>query len=126
MTLTIMEPPKSNGELPESRKAAIQQGLEFFQETAAERDRLQAENAQLRVDLAGYKVVVEAKEELLNQAESRINSALLARDQAIAERAKYETLFASFKAQLNAFAIPAAPYIRDRTEDENLPTIGGA
>lgn len=107
---------KTNGnhtELPEDRKAAVQYGLEQFQVIASERDVLQRENFALKSDVAGLKVALEAQTAQMSEMESRVSSAMLTRDQALAERIKYEALFVSVQAQLRAFNVPAAPLIKD-------------
>ena len=106
--------------LPASRQAAIEQGLHMFQEVAADRDRLANEVTRLRGDISAYKVMVEALETQLADAQSRIQSATIMRDQAAADRCKWESLFIGIQAQLRAFEVPAAPLViprRDRDAD---------
>ena len=105
-------------QLQEDRRAAVEAGLVHYQMVAAERDSLIKELAAVRNELAGLKVVAEAYKSQMNDIESRITSMQLIRDQAIAERAKYETLFASFQAMLRTFAIPATPFITGVDNDE--------
>lgn len=109
---------KSGNGLPESRQAAVQQGLHFFQETAAERDQLATEVQRLRADIAGHKVAIEAMEVQLLDAQSRVSSATIIRDQANADRAKWESLFISMYAQMRAFNVPAAPLVREANPNE--------
>jgi hypothetical protein len=116
MTLTNVKP---NGDLPASREAAVQQGLAYYQETAAERDRLHDEVSSLKTSNAGYKVAIDVLEAQLAEARSLTNTAYLIRDQAIADRVKWESLFVSLLAQLKAFAVPAAPLVRSIDDAEN-------
>lgn len=102
-----------NNELPANRVALVEAGLAQFQSVAAERDRLEKEVADLRSDLAAQKVVNEAMAEQINTMQSHVSSMMLIRDQAVADRAVYETLFISFQSQLRAFQIPAAPLVRE-------------
>jgi hypothetical protein len=110
MTLTNVA--KVNGDLPASREAAVQQGLHYYQETAAERDKLYDEVGSLKNSIAAYKVGIEALEMQLAEARSLTNTAYLVRDQAVADRAKWEALFVAIGAQLKAFAPPVAPLVK--------------
>jgi len=103
-------------DLPEDRKAAVQYGLEQFQVIASERDVLQRENFALKSDIAGLKVALEAQTTQMSEMESRVATAMLTKDQALAERIKYEGLFVAIFAQLRAFQVPAAPLIKDADE----------
>ena len=110
-----------NSELPANRVALVEAGLAQFQTVAAERDRLEREVADLRSDLAAQKVVNEAMSEQINTMRSHVSSMMLIRDQAVADRAVYETLFISFQSMLRAFQVPAAPLIKekDATDEQN-------
>jgi hypothetical protein len=107
----------SNGngshELPPPREAVVEQGLRIHQETAAERDDLRRRLSERETDIAGFKVAIEALQAQLAEAESRVATMTLVRDQAVADRAVYETLFISIQAQLRAFKVPAAPLIKE-------------
>jgi septal ring factor EnvC (AmiA/AmiB activator) len=111
-----------NALLPQDRQAAVALGLTQYQTVAAERDAAVKDVAALKTDLAGFKAMYEAQTAQLVALESRVESAMLTRDQAVAERAKYETLFIAVQAQLRAFAIPAAPLIKDASDAD--PTVG--
>jgi hypothetical protein len=135
MTLNIA--PKTNAKplpdapLPDDRKAAVEYGLTQFNVMAAERDALRDQVRQLKSDLAGYKVALDAQQAQVSDMESRVATSTAIRDQAVADRAVYETLFISVQAQLRAFQIPHAPLIAEREPDEfrevdEAPTIGGA
>ena len=108
--------------LKEDRKAAVEAGLVHFQVISDERDRLKNELASSKVDLAAMKVVVEAQSSQITEMESRVASMQVVRDQAVAERAKYETLFASFQAMLRTFAVPATPLIKGIEDEESTPS----
>ena len=103
--------------LNESGEAAVKYGLVQWQAMSQERDSLRERVHQLEADLAGYKVVVEAQTSQLAHADSKVAEMALVRDQAIARAIKWEVLWRSVKAQLNAFQIPSEPYISDG-EDE--------
>jgi len=90
--------------------------LAEFQHVAAERDDLARQVAAQKTEIAAHAVENEAMRSRLADMESRVASAMLVRDQAVAQRAVYETLFISFQAQMRAFAVPAEPLVRD-TED---------
>lgn len=106
-------------ELTERRKAAVEHGLTQYQQLADERDKLEAETRELRTQIAGYKVAAEADNSRILQLESRANSMVLERDQAIADLAVYQALFVSIKAQLRAFNVPNEPLIRDKSEESD-------
>ena len=109
-------------ELPEDRKAAVEAGLTHYQMVSAERDGLAKEIAQLKSEIATLKVVAEAQRSQINEMESRATTHLLTRDQAVADRAKYETLFIAFQSMLRAFKVPAAPLVKEmKDETETRP-----
>jgi septal ring factor EnvC (AmiA/AmiB activator) len=109
----------ANNGLREDRAAAVEAGLVHYQMVAAERDSLAKELANSKNEIASLKVVAEAQAAQLNEMLSRISSMQLVRDQAVAERAKYETLFASFQAILRTFAVPATPLITGVVDEED-------
>jgi hypothetical protein len=110
---TVHSPPSIAPELPDDRKAAIEYGLTQFQTIADERDRLFQEVRELRSMLAEREVALDARQAHIADMESRVNSAMMIRDQAVADRAKYETMFISIFAQLRAFDVPTAPLVRE-------------
>lgn len=111
-----VDPPASVTELPESRQAAWAQSMAMYQETAAKLDAANIEVARLKADIAGYKVALEAKDSIMADLESRIHTMQMVRDEAVAHRAKWETLFTSVQAQLRAFQVPAAPFVQMHEE----------
>ena len=108
-------------ELQEDRRAAVEAGLVHYQMVAAERDKLAKELADAKSEIAGLKISLEVQTAQMNVMESRVNAMQLTRDQAVAERAKYETLFASFQAMLRTFAVPAVPYITGNHDEQDNP-----
>ena len=118
----MAEPNNSKGksvDLPLDRKAAVEAGLAHYQLVSAERDALQRQLHDLRSEIAALKVVAEAQKSQMTELESRNATMQAIRDQAVAERAKYETLFMSFKAMLRTFQIPAAPLVKEMNADED-------
>lgn len=109
----------SNGSVttrkPRSRRAHY--AGEVIQDLVDSRDTAERDAAQLRTDIAGHLVELEALRSRLADMESRVATAMLVRDQAVADRAVYETLFISIQAQLRAFQVPAAPLVK-ATEDD--------
>jgi chromosome segregation ATPase len=105
----LMETPD---DLPENRKAAVAHGLAQYQRLAAQADEMADEIARLKVEMAGLKVVCEAQRSQLNESESRLQSAYAVRDQAVDQRAVYESLFTSLLAMLRAHNVPNAPLVR--------------
>jgi len=108
----------NKNDLPDDRKAAVEAGLAHYQLVAAERDALAKEIDKLLKEITSYKIMVEAQKSQMNDLESRATSAGILRDEAVAERAKYETLFMSFQAMLRTFNIPAAPLIKEMNDED--------
>jgi hypothetical protein len=107
----------NNVELPPAREAVIEQAQRVHQEVAHERDLLRLTVSELRTEIEGLKAVIEVHEVSQTQMESRVRTATLERDRAVADRAAFETLFSLQLAQLRTFKLPNIPLIRDRTED---------
>jgi len=105
-------------QLPADRQKAVEAGLAHYQLVSAERDKLMGEVSRLNSEIAAYKVVSEAQKSQLIEMESRVASMQVVRDQAVAERAKFETLFITFQSLLRAFRIPSAPLIKDVDDEE--------
>jgi hypothetical protein len=103
-------------QLPPAREAVIDQAHRMHQEVSHERDLLRREVADLRTDIAALKKREEILDELFNTMESKLETMQLARDQAISDRAVYETLFVAANALFRAFQIPSAPLVRDREQ----------
>jgi len=103
---------RNGSKLPASREAAVQQGLAYYQEIAAERDALAREVASLKSEIAAHKVCTEAQASQITEMESRCLSYRAERDQAMVDRAKYETLLIGIQSQLRAFHIPNEPLVR--------------
>jgi septal ring factor EnvC (AmiA/AmiB activator) len=99
--------------LPPDRQAMFEAGQASWHHLVAERDELARQISQLQTDIAAHKVTCEALSAQINEAHSQVESARMLRDQAIAERAAYETLFATVSATLRVFNLPAAPLIRE-------------
>jgi hypothetical protein len=112
--------------LPDSRLAAIEQGLVQFHEVAAERDALRDELATLKLTLAQDQVEIAAMRSLINTLESRAASHQSERDLAIAQRAVYEALFVGVQAQFRAFELPTAPLVKQLTDEHSAQNIVNA
>ena len=109
---TVVEPTPVN--LSRERASAVAYGLEQFHTMAHERDELRDENTGLKDRVASLEIEAEGLRSHINDAQSQILSAMLVRDQALADRIKYEALFVSLQAQMRAFAVPAEPLIKDQ------------
>jgi hypothetical protein len=110
---------KGNGKtnLPASRAAAVEQGLAYYQEIAAERDALAREVALLKSDIAAHKVVSEAQQSQLADMDSRCATARTERDQAVADMVTFRTILRSIQGQLRTFGIEHEPLVRGVEED---------
>jgi len=113
--------------LPPTREAVVEQGLRIQQETAAERDALRREVAQLHSDIAAYKVALEAQSAQLTQADSRVETMTATRDEAVRRAAEVETVLASMLALGRAFSIKHQPHITgDGDHDQDLREPSGS
>jgi len=113
----MLDVTKGGKPLPPSRAAAVEQAAAYYQEMAQERDDLNRQAAMLRSEVSAHKVVTEAQASQLAEMESRCAAYRLERDQAMADRAKFETLLIGIQAQLKAFAIPSAPLVRSAEQE---------
>lgn len=104
-------------QLPPKREAIVDMGNRLHQEVCNERDELRDEVAFLKVELAARDKQLETLQSLMNMMESRVISATEARDEAIRKHAELQGLFIGFKAQMLAFQIPAAPLVREVTDE---------
>lgn len=95
-------------ELTEEAKAAVEYGLVRFNAIADERESLSRQVRELRNEITSLRAANEAGSSQLNEALSRLNTAQMTRDRCVADVAKYEVMFVSFKTQLEAFLSPAA------------------
>jgi hypothetical protein len=99
--------------LPADRQKAVEYGIAQFQQVSHRADELRKEVAALRERVAALEIENEGLRAQINDAQSQVASAHLKRDQALADRIKYEGLFVSIQAQMRAFAVPATPLISD-------------
>lgn len=106
-----------NGNLSPRGAEAVKRGLEDLNLVVDELEAEKQANRELRTQIAGYKVAMEAFEARVVELESRERTAILERDQAIADRITWETLFVSINAQMRAFKIPSAPFVKDKSEE---------
>jgi septal ring factor EnvC (AmiA/AmiB activator) len=103
-------------ELPGDRIKAVETGLAMYQQSQAEVDRLRNELRVANETISQMQVQLESMRQLSNMLESQIHTHQMERDVAVADRAVYETLFASLQGMLRAFNIPAAPVITTKTQ----------
>ena len=94
----------------------MEQGLATFHETAAERDALRDEVTASKATSPRTSVALEAKDAQMADMESRVNTMMLERDEAVARRAEVETVLGSMMALGRAFQIENAPLVRERDE----------
>jgi hypothetical protein len=109
----------------ESARNRREEIADWLTKQTTERDTFAAEVSQLKAEAAGMLFKIEALQTQLADTESKAAGALALRDQAIADRAAYETMFISFYAQMRAFKVPAAPLVKENPPDDEAP-IGGA
>lgn len=99
--------------LPEDRVKTVEAGLALFQQVQAERDNLRSALHEANHVITQQRVEIDSLHQLHNMLESHIQSYMLQRDEAVAQRAAYETLFATIQAQLRVFHLPSTPLVKD-------------
>ena len=113
-----LKTPVPEAPLPADRQKTVEAGLAMFQQVQAERDDLRKLLQRAEERIVQQRVEIESLGQLHSMLESHIQSYMLQRDQAIADRAVFETLFASIFALLRAFRIPAAPLVKEASEQD--------
>jgi hypothetical protein len=104
----------TNGNLPPAREALIVQAERIHQEIAHDRDMLRKTLAERDTTIAGLKAMLEVSELHNTQLESRANTAMLVRDEKVAEAEQSKAVLRSIAAQLRAFDIEAEPLVRGK------------
>jgi septal ring factor EnvC (AmiA/AmiB activator) len=109
--------PITNGmDLPAPREAVIEQAHRVHQEVCHERDELRKLVSELRTEIAGLKAMLNVSELQNTNLESRINTAMLVRDDKVAEAEQSKAVLRSIAAQLRAFNVEAEPLVRTKPE----------
>jgi FtsZ-binding cell division protein ZapB len=93
-------------ELPEERVKQVEAGLALFQKAQAEVERLTVELKTAKETITRQNVELEELRRVNNILESTAKTHQIERDQAVADRVAYETLFSTIMAQLRIFKIP--------------------
>jgi chromosome segregation ATPase len=112
-------------ELPADRARVVERGLTLYQQGQQEVERLTEELTEARAHIAELEAQVRSLESSRNMVESTAARHQAERDEAIAQRAIYEALFASFSAQLKAFNIPTKPIVK-HVPELNAKTSAGS
>jgi uncharacterized coiled-coil protein SlyX len=102
-------------ELPEHRAKTVEAGLATFQRMSHQVDELRAQITDQQDDLGRMEAQIDSLKQVIKVYEEQAHAYQQERDQAVADRAVYETLFASFQALLSAFKIPADPLVREQS-----------
>ena len=104
-------------DLPPSNLKEFEASMLHYQRLAVDNERLEKEVARLKDEMVREIAARDTKIQVLADQhtfiQQRVNDCLAQRDQAVAERAVYETLFVSVVAQFAAFKIPAVPLAVD-------------
>lgn len=134
----------SDQPLPEHRQKQVEAGLATYQSVLAERDLLERELRQALAKIDSLDQQLSSMHGIVNMMESayitakadlegRVKDYQKQRDEAVACRAAYETLFATVKAQLRVFALPSTPLVKEVVDgtyaepDRNVgDTLSGA
>jgi hypothetical protein len=112
-TENIVELQPTNGNLPPARVAVIDQAHRLHQEVAHERDELRKALAERDIKIASLEAVINVIELSNTQLESRANTAMLIRDEKVAEAEQSKAVLRSIAAQLRAFNVEAEPLVRE-------------
>jgi len=113
--LNMTENGNGNGNvtpLPPARLAIVEQGNRLAQETAAERDALLAEVERLKLRLTDCHVRETALQSLVSEMESRVNSMMAVRDEAVAKSEQRLAALMAINGLMRTFEIPHAPVIK--------------
>ena len=110
----------TNGDLPAAREAIIEQAQRVHQEVSHQRDMLIKREGELMVEVAGLKAQLSVAELSASQMQSKADSAMSVRDEAVARRAEVETVLKSVMALLRTFQIDNVPLIKE-VADEIIP-----
>lgn len=113
-----------NGALPEHRQKQVEAGLATYQSVLAERDMLERQLYEAKAKIDSLDQQLSSMQGIVNMMESayisskadlegRVRECQKERDDAVACRAAYETLFATIKAQLRVFALPSTPLVKE-------------
>ena len=115
--------PKKNGQPPQLVTVAVplpeahQQDFEAtLRDIYGLRARCEAQEkkiAELTTEIAAFKAANMMMESNVTASESRVICYQIERDRAVAERAKWEALFVSIQAQLEAFIPPTLPIVKE-------------
>jgi hypothetical protein len=119
MTEATIAKRNGNGLTDEASKA-VEAGLAMHLRVKADLEEVRRQNVELLDIITRSKVEIEALRSFNNLLESRINAAMVERDLAVGQRAKYEALFAMMAATMREFRIPAVPLIREAEGDAPL------
>jgi len=105
---------KNNGQTPE--ELAVAHGIANYQRVVTERDEAREKLLAVEKLIAVYKIEVEGLRAQVAAETSRIQSYQQERDDAVANLAIYQTLFASLQALLRTFGVEHAPLVRPLDE----------
>ena len=104
-------------DLPDHRAKQVESGLATFHHMAEQVETLKEDIRNLQDDVGRREAQIESLRQTIKVFEDQIRSYQEERDQAVADRCVYETLFASFRCMLDTFRIPATPLVREQTEN---------
>ena len=109
-----------NNELPNDRAKAVEAGLAQYHQVSHERDELRKQINDATQIISRLKVELDALHQQYNLIESRMKTFQAERDQAVAERACYETLFLSVQQLLRTFTPAAQPLVKEKPHDDHV------
>jgi chromosome segregation ATPase len=108
-------------ELPEHRAKQVEAGLATFHHMSQQVDDLRKQITDQQDELGRMEAQMDSLKQVIRVYEDQARVYQEERDQAVADRAVYETLFASFQAMLRAFKVPVTPLVREQSEEEQAP-----
>ena len=103
-------------DLPEHRAKTVEAGLATFQHMSHQVDELRQDITALQDDIGRKEAQIDSLKQTIRIFEEQARAYQEERDQAVADRCVYETLFASFRSMLDTFRIPITPLVRKQEE----------
>jgi hypothetical protein len=114
------EPTNGNGNhddlvegLPDEYQQVVRYSTARQMKVAADLEAAKAEVASLRLQIADREVREKALQSLIAEMESRVNTMMAVRDEAVARSATLQSLHTSVLAMMRAHEIPNAPLINE-------------
>jgi len=103
-------------DLPDHKAKQVEAGLATFHKMAQDVEDLRNDITNLQDDIGRREAQIDSLKHTLRVFEEQSRAYQEERDQAVADRCVYESLFASFRSLLDTFRIPTTPLVREQSE----------